>query len=137
MKHLYTAHVSVSSGRDGEARSSDGHLALRLGLPRELGGLGAAANPEQLFVAGYAACFASSVKAAAAGRALAVHGLRIDASGTLSLRDDGSYTVSSVALTVHADGLGEAGPAVIAEAHRICAYANATRGLVHSDIVLA
>lgn len=135
MKNLYTAQVHVSSGRDGAATSSDGRLDLRLGFPKELGGASDAANPEQLFVAGYAACFASSVKAAAARLSVPVSAVRIDAQGTLSLRDDGSYIVSHVALQVH--GVHERGDEVIAEARRICAYSNATRGNTVTDVTLA
>ena len=135
MKSLYTAHISVTGGRDGAATSSDGRLDLRLSFPKELGGAGDAANPEQLFVAGYAACFASSIKAAAARLSVPVSVLRIDAEGTLSLRDDGSYIVSHVALSVH--GVQERGDDVIAEAKRICAYSNATRGNTVTDVRLA
>ena len=135
MKHLYTAQVHVTSGRDGAATSSDGHLDLRLGFPRELGGAGDAANPEQLFAAGYAACFASSVKAAAARLSVPVTGVRVDAQATLSVRDDGSYLVSQVALRVH--GVAQRGEEVIAEARRICAYSNATRGHTATEVTLA
>jgi Ohr subfamily peroxiredoxin len=135
MKNLYTAQVHVTSGRDGAATSSDGRLDLRLGFPKELGGAGDAANPEQLFVAGYAACFASSVKGAASKLSVLVSDVRIDAQGTLSLREDGSYIVSHLALQVH--GLGERGDDVIKEAKRICAYSNATRGNTVTDVTLA
>lgn len=135
MKNLYTAHVQVTSGRDGTASSSDGRLDLRLGFPKELGGAGDAANPEQLFAAGYAACFASSVKAAAAKLQVPATGVRVDASATLSLRDDGSYLVSHVSLRVH--GLSERADDVIAEARRICAYSNAMRGNTATDVTLA
>jgi Ohr subfamily peroxiredoxin len=135
MKHLYTARVHVTGGRDGSAASSDGKLSVRLALPRALGGSGEGVNPEQLFVAGYAACFASSLKAAAAAAKLRVGGLAIDAEGVLSLRDDGSYIVSEVRLAVHSPELGGAA-AVIDEARRICAYTNATRGNVITEVVL-
>lgn len=135
MKNLYTARVHATSGRDGAATSSDGHLDLRLGFPKELGGAGDAANPEQLFVAGYATCFASSVKAAAAKLSVLISDVRIDATGTLSLRDDGSYIVSHVALRVH--GVQARGDEVINEAKRICAYSNATRGNTVTDVTLA
>ncbi len=128
MKNLYIAHVTVRSGRDGAATSSDGHLDIRLGFPRELGGAGDAANPEQLFAAGFAACFASSVKAAAKSLAVPVGAVEVAAHATLSVRDDGSYLVSHVTLSVKADGLADKGDAVLTEAKRICAYSNATRG---------
>ena len=134
MKDLYTARVTVTSGRDGGARSSDGRLELRLALPTELGGSGNASNPEQLFVAGYAACFASSIKAVAHARDLAIGQLTIDAEGVLTVRDDGSYIVSRVVPSV--DGAGPSGPAVIDEAKRVCAYSNATRGNVITEVIL-
>jgi Ohr subfamily peroxiredoxin len=137
MKNLYTAQVTVTSGRDGGAVSSDGKLAVNLGFPKELGGDGTAANPEQLFAAGYAACFASSIKGAAAASGLRVTQLSVDGAATLSLRDDGSYLVSHMTLTVHAEGLGDSAPKVIEEAKRICAYSNATRGNMVTDVVLA
>lgn len=135
MKNLYTAQVHVTSGRDGSATSSDGRLEMPLGFPKELGGSGHAANPEQLFVAGYAACFASSVKEAARKLSVPVAGVQIHAQGTLSLRDDGSFLVSHVALQVH--GVRERADEVLAEARRICAYSNATRGNTVTDVTLA
>lgn len=137
MKNLYTAQVKVTGGRDGSAVSSDGHLSIKLGFPKELGGAGDAANPEQLFVAGYAACFASTIKALAGGRAVKTGPIAIDAAGVLSARDDGTYLVSHVTLTVHAPELGAAGPGLIEDAKRYCAYSNATRGNVQTDVVLA
>lgn len=135
MKNLYTARVHVTGGRDGSATSSDGRLALRLGFPQELGGAGDATNPEQLFAAGYAACFASSVKAVAARLSVPVSDIHIDAEATLSLRDDGSYIVSHMSLRVH--GLRERADDVLAEAKRLCAYTNTTRGNTVTDVTLA
>lgn len=137
MKNLYTAHVHVTSGRDGKASSSDGRLSIALGWPKELGGDGQAANPEQLFAAGYAACFASSIKGAAAALKVPVAVVDVQASATLSLRDDGAYTVSGVELVVQAPSLGAQAAAVIEEAQRICAYSNATRGQVRTEVRLA
>jgi len=136
MKDLYTAHVTVTSGRDGSARSSDARLDLPLGFPKELGGDGAATNPEQLFAAGYAACFASSIKGAARALGVGVSLTSVSGEATLSLRDDGSYTVSQVQLTVRASGWGDDAQRVIDEAKRICAYSNATRGNVLTDVQL-
>jgi Ohr subfamily peroxiredoxin len=137
MKDLYTAHVTVTSGRDGSALSSDGRLDVRLGFPVELGGDGAAANPEQLFAAGYAACFASSIKAAARTLGVSVGSVSVDARATLAVDDAGAFIVRSVRLEVHAGNLDGRGEAVIAEAKRICAYSNATRGVVTTDVVQA
>lgn len=135
MKQLYVARVHVTSGRDGAATSDDGQLALRLGFPKELGGAGNAANPEQLFAAGFAACFASSVKAVAGRLSIPVSDISVDAEATLALRDDGSYIVSRVALRVH--GLHERADEVLAEAERLCAYTNTTRGNIAIDLAQA
>lgn len=135
MKNLYTAQVHVTGGRDGTATSSDGRLALKLGFPKELGGAGDAANPEQLLAAGYAACFASSLRAVATKLSVPVEDIHIDAQATLSLRDDGTYIVSHVALSVN--GLSERADEVLAEAKRVCAYTNTTRGNTVTDVTLA
>jgi len=137
MKKLYTAQVTVRSGRDGGAVSSDGQLDVRLGFPKELGGAGDATNPEQLFAAGFAACFASSVKAAAKSLAVPIDTVTVRAEATLSVREDGSYLVSHVKLAVQADGLEDRGDNVLTEAKRICAYSNATRGNTTVDATLA
>ena len=137
MKDLYQARITVTGGRDGNAISSDGKLQVQLGFPPELGGSGAAANPEQLFVAGYAACFASSLKSAAAAMKVPARDVRVEGAGTLSARDDGSFTLSRVELLVHAVDLGDSAEAVLAEAERICAYSNATRGNVLTTVALA
>jgi osmotically inducible protein OsmC len=137
MKNLYTAQVAVRSGRDGGATSSDGHLDVRLGFPKALGGTGDAANPEQLFAAGFAACFASSVKAAARALAVPLGEVNVQAEATLSVRDDGSYIVSHVRLAVQAEGLTDRAEDVLAEAKRICAYSNATSGNTTVDASLA
>ena len=71
-KVLYTAKAVANGGRDGGARSSDGLLDVRLAPPRELGGPGGATNPEQLFAAGYSACFLSALKHVAARQKIAV-----------------------------------------------------------------
>lgn len=136
MKTLYTARVQVTGGRDGGVTSSDGKLSVRLALPSELGGSGDATNPEQLFVAGYAACFASSLKAAAHSKNIPIGRIDIDGEGVLSVRDDGSYFVSRVVLAVDGEGLGPSAAAVVEEAKRICAYSNATRGNVNTEIDL-
>jgi Ohr subfamily peroxiredoxin len=137
MKPLYTSHVTVTAGRDGHARSHDGVLDLPLGWPRELGGAGTAANPEQLFVAGYAACFGSSIRTAAASRKVSLGPLRLETEATLAAHEDGSYHVTTVRFVVHAEGLAAHADAILTEAMRICAYSNATRGNVTLEVTVA
>ena len=71
-KVIYTAHATVTGGRDGRAVSSDHLLDLKLAAPKELGGMGGATNPEQLFAAGYAACFMGALKHVAGHQKVAV-----------------------------------------------------------------
>ncbi len=135
MPDLYTAHVHVSGGRNGHARADDGLLDLPLALPGALGGRGGASNPEQLFAAGFAACFTSSLEHAARQARLNPGTVTVDAAVTLTNAEDGTYGLK-VTLTPGLPGLDAAQrAAVIAEAERICAYSNATRGLVGLTIM--
>jgi Ohr subfamily peroxiredoxin len=130
MKDLYTARVHVSGGRDGAARSDDGKLDVALAMPAALGGSGAGANPEQLFAAGFAGCFTSSLKYVAQQRKLYAGAVEVDAIVTLVLKDDGGYGLKAL-LDVKAPGLSGADLEVVVEhAKRVCAYSNATRGNV-------
>jgi Ohr subfamily peroxiredoxin len=136
MKELYTTSVGVAGGRDGAARSDDGRLAVGMAMPKELGGTGAGTNPEQLFAAGFAGCFASSVRFAARQLGLDAGEVEVDARVTLAAHDDGRFGLEA-ALDVRAPGLaGGDLDAVMAEARRICAYANATGGNVETTYVV-
>jgi len=136
MKNLYTASVRVTGGRDGHASSADGQLDVALGFPRELGGNGQGVNPEQLFAAGFAACFTSSIKAAARGLSVRIGNVSVNGEAVLSVRDDGSYLVSAVTLRVYHEGDAALPEAVMREAERVCAYTNATRGNTAVTVVL-
>ncbi len=130
MKNLYTAQVHVTGGRDGRARAADGAFDLKLALPKTLGGSGDGANPEQLFAAGFAGCFTSSLRHAAQTLGLQPGAVAIDAETVLTVSDEGRYGLK-VTLAVATPDLSEADRArVLAEAERICAYTNATRGNV-------
>ncbi|MBI1186219.1 MAG: Ohr family peroxiredoxin [Alphaproteobacteria bacterium] len=137
MKDLYTARVHVVGGRDGAARSEDGRLDIAMALPAALGGSGAGANPEQLFAAGFAGCFASSLKHVANQRKLDLGALTIDAAVTLALRGDGGYGLKAT-LDIRASALNdEALTALIDDAKRVCAYTHATQGNVETDYRVA
>jgi lipoyl-dependent peroxiredoxin len=132
MKELYTAAVQVTGGRDGRAISSDGHLDIPLALPKAIGGSGEGANPELLFAAGFAACFASSIKFVAHQKNLDAGEVTVGADVILGLTESGTYGLKA-ALDVAVPGLSGANlETVIAEAKRICAYTNATRGQVET-----
>ncbi|MFG1809561.1 Ohr family peroxiredoxin [Streptomyces sp. NPDC049040] len=138
MKPTYTA-VATSSGRNGRAVTSDGLLDLQLAMPKELGGTGEGANPEQLFAAGYAACFAASLELVARGRKSDVEGLSVTAEVSLVPKSEGpGFTLASVlriALPAHL--AGAEGAALVEAAHQVCPYSSATRGNMPVELVVA
>ncbi|WP_396267361.1 organic hydroperoxide resistance protein [Ideonella sp.] len=137
-KVLYTAHATSTGGRTGTAKSDDGALSVTLSTPRELGGAGGAGtNPEQLFAAGYSACFIGAMKAVAAGQ-------------KIKLPDDVSISASvgigpitggfgiQVAMTITVPGMERAATeALVAAAHQVCPYSNATRGNIDVTLTVA
>ena len=130
MKTLYETTVRVTGGRDGRATSDDGRLAVALALPKTIGGSGEGSNPEQLFAAGLAACFNSSLRFAARSKGLDAGDVAVAATVGLTMSDAGTYGLAAM-LDVTLPGIDPAArPAVVAEAERICAYTNATRGNV-------
>jgi lipoyl-dependent peroxiredoxin len=131
MKALYTGIATVHGGREGHARSSDGILDVDLRMPKELGGPGGAGtNPEQLFAAGYAACFESALRLVARNKKVALTDVTMTGRVTFNATEDGKF-VLSVELHGKIDGLTkEEGMALMQAAHAVCPYSNATRGNV-------
>ncbi len=135
-KVLYTAQATVTGGRaDGRGKSSDGALDVVIRPPKELGGDGSGTNPEQLFAVGYAACFESALGVVARRERTEVGDVSIDSRVSLSPDADGSFKLG-VELDVTLPDVGEAATAVklVAAAHAVCPYSNATRGNI--DVVL-
>ncbi len=138
---VYTARASATGGRAGSARSDDGRLAVTLSTPKALGGDdGAGTNPEQMFAAGYAACFIGALKAVAGRRNVRLPGeVGIDAEvgiGPLSGKP-GAFGIA-VALTVKVPDLPRATvEELVAAAHEVCPYSNATRGNVEVRLHVA
>jgi lipoyl-dependent peroxiredoxin len=128
MKVLYTTQVTVTGGRDGHAMAADGRLDVTMAFPAELGGTGAGTNPEQLFAAGLAGCFTSSLVFAAKGMGLDASGALVSGQVGLTVDEAGAYGIAA-ALDVSLPGLsGPDRDRLIAEAGRICAYSNALAG---------
>lgn len=128
MNVLYKAVVTSTSGRDGRAVSSDANLDVKLSMPKELGGNGAAGtNPEQLFAAGYSACFLSALKFVAAQGKIAV---AADANVKAEVgigQIDGGFALD-VELFVSLPGTDKAvAQQLVDKAHQVCPYSNATR----------
>ena len=126
---IYTAvALATGDGRNGHAVSEDGILDLDLRVPKEMGGPGGATNPEELFAVGYAACFHSAMKFAAMGDKLNVDGSEVSASVSIGTIDNGGFGLA-VELDVHLPNLDKAAAeALVARAHEVCPYSNATRG---------
>ncbi|WP_367133407.1 organic hydroperoxide resistance protein [Saccharothrix sp. HUAS TT1] len=130
MQVLYTAEaVAVGDGRNGEVRSSDGVLDEQLATPKELGGTGGdKTNPEQLFAAGYAACFHSALKVAARQAKVSTGETTVTAKVDLGGDSKGGFQLA-VRLAVHVPGIDQdVADQLVEAAHRICPYSNATRG---------
>jgi Ohr subfamily peroxiredoxin len=131
MKIAYSTKATATGGRDGRAVTEDGKLDVKLTTPKELGGPGGdATNPEQLFAAGYSACFLSAIKYVAAQGKIA---LPADASVTASVgvgpRDDGRGFGLDVAIEIVLPGIErQVAEDLIARAHVVCPYSEATRG---------
>ena len=119
MDILYTATATATGdGRNGHATSDDGILDVDLRVPAELGGPGGATNPEQLFAAGYAACFHSAIKVVAGREKLDVTGTEVSATVGLGMNAEGGFNIA-VELDVHAPALDRAGAeALVVIGHR-------------------
>ena len=135
-KVAYQAHASATGGRDGHARSSDGLLDVKLGVPKEMGGPGGAVNPEQLFAAGYAACFLGAMKFVAGKQKLVVPA---DAAieSTIGIGPIPAGFGINAELKISLPGVDRAvAQKLIDDAHQVCPYSNATRGNIEVNLIL-
>jgi lipoyl-dependent peroxiredoxin len=132
---LYTAEATVTGGREGHGRTSDGRLDVDLDVPSEMGGTGGpGTNPEQLFAVGYAACFQSALLRIATGRKVDMSGSRITARVEIGLLKSGGFGLAA-ALDLEAPGISHAEAVELMEwAHEECPYSRATRGNI--DVTL-
>ena len=136
MSALYTA-IATSSGRDGRSVSSDKKLDVTLARPKELGGDGAGTNPEQLFAAGYSACFASALALVGAQQSIDVSESSVTAEVGLSPNGQGGFGLSVTLRVELPDGLAaDTGRALVEAAHQVCPYSNATRGNIPVELVI-
>jgi len=136
-KTIYSTSATVQGGRSGKVTSDDGRLALDLSVPTEIGGTGGAGtNPEQLFAAGYAACFQSAL--GLAGRRAHVDTSDSTITGTVGLQPNGSGGFKlAVTLAVTLPGVErEVGQKLLEQAHQVCPYSNAVRGNVDVQLSL-
>ncbi|MFE5923736.1 organic hydroperoxide resistance protein [Streptomyces sp. NPDC002285] len=136
MDALYTAVATATHGREGRAVSNDGKIDLQLAAPVELGGNGQGTNPEQLFAAGYAACFGSAL--GLVGRQAKVDVTDAAVTAEVGIGKQGEGFGLKVTLRVELpDTLDEAtGRKLVEQAHQVCPYSNATRGNIDVDLVI-
>lgn len=133
-KVLYTGQTLTTGGRDGAARSSDGRLDIRLSLP---GAPGEGTNPEQLFAAGWSACFIGAMQHAARARKIAVPAETSVAAEVDLLQSEGGFFLQA-RLVVSLPGLDrDVAQALVSAAHQTCPYSKATRGNIDVTISLA
>ncbi|MDG2530307.1 organic hydroperoxide resistance protein [Caulobacter endophyticus] len=133
MSTLYQTRATATGGREGTVRSNDGLLDVRLAMPKALGGKEDGTNPEQLFAAGYAACFQSAMAFVARQKRIPLTGSTVTGVVGLAAQEVGFKL--EVALDVETQGLSqEEAEALVATAHQVCPYSNATRGNI--DVAL-
>ena len=130
MNALYSTIVTAIGGRSGTVKSDDGLLEIELAMPNGLGGKGGATNPEQLFAAGYAACFGNAVIHVTRNKDRAIKDDDVEVAATVGLTPNGSGGFALlVALNVILTGVDQAtAEAIVEQAHQVCPYSNATRG---------
>lgn len=138
MRTLYQAEASATGGRNGHVRSSDGLVDFDLSIPKEMGGPGGAlTNPEQLFAAGYAACFDSALGFVAAQRKIKTGPTKIDVTVGIGQNESGGFGLQvRIAASIPDLPAAEA-KALLEQAHQVCPYSNAIRGNVPTELVLA
>lgn len=137
MKTLYKAQATATGGRNGQVKSSDDVLNLEVRMPKELGGTGGAfTNPEQLFAAGYSACFDSALNHVARMQKIAIKDTEVTATVGIGSVPSGGFGLE-VALEVKIPGVArEVAQKLLETAHQVCPYSNATRNNIEVSLTL-
>ncbi|MEU3824365.1 Ohr family peroxiredoxin [Streptomyces sp. SID486] len=136
MDALYTAVATATHGRDGRAVSSDGRIDLKLAPPAELGGNGEGTNPEQLFAAGYAACFGSALGLVGRQAKVDVSDAAVTAEVGIGKQGEGFGLKVTLRVELPDSVDQETGRKLVETAHQVCPYSNATRGNIDVDLVI-
>lgn len=136
MSALYATEARAVGGRAGHVETPDGLLSVDLALPKEMGGRGGATNPEQLFAAGYAACFENAVRYIAGQQKLLLKGAAVTVQVELHPRAEGGFQLG-VALDAETQGLDQkVADELVFTAHQVCPYSNAIRGNIDVAITV-
>ena len=138
MKTLYTTSaVATGDGRNGHVETTDGMLVSDVRVPTEMGGPGGATNPEQLFAAGYAACFHSALKLVAGAEGVDTTDTEVVADVSLGALANGGFGLAvGLEVTIPA-AEREVAEKIVARAHEVCPYSNATRGNIEVVLTVA
>ncbi|SHN45072.1 organic hydroperoxide resistance protein [Cryptosporangium aurantiacum] len=138
MSALYTAIATADgNGRNGHVRTSDSKLDVQLSFPKEMGGSGAGSNPEQLFAAGYAACFSSALGLIAGQRKIDASEAAVTAEVGLVAGENNAFGLAVTLRVELPESLqGEVGRELVEAAHQVCPYSNATRGNIPVELVV-
>ncbi|MEW2528588.1 MULTISPECIES: organic hydroperoxide resistance protein [unclassified Streptomyces] len=133
----YTAVATAENGRDGRVASDDGKLDVVVNPPKELGGSGAGTNPEQLFAAGYSACFQGALGVVARREKADISGSTVTAKVGIGQTESGGFGLE-VELVTSIPNVDEAtAKSLVEQAHQVCPYSNATRGNIKVELKLA
>jgi Ohr subfamily peroxiredoxin len=132
MKAVYTAHGSATGGREGQGRTDDGKVDVKLTLPKEMGGAGTGTNPEQLFSVGYSACYLGALKHVAGKEKIRISDdAKVSANVGIGERDDKQGFGLVVALQVSLPGVDKAkAEDLVKKAHVVCPYSHSIKGNV-------
>jgi len=138
MKNLYTAKSTSKGGRNGHVKSDDGIIDLDVTMPKSLGGDGATGtNPEQLFASGYSACFGSALGLVARKQNINPGPFNITGEVSLYATDGGGYKLGVKLVGAFPELDREKATALMAAAHQVCPYSNATRGNIEVELAVA
>lgn len=138
MDALYTAEaLATGAGRNGRVTTGEGRLDLELAVPQEMGGSGDGANPEQLFAAGYAACFHSALQSVARAQKVKIADSSVGARVKIGSNGDGGFGLAVQLEVVIPDLPHEQAQALADAAHEVCPYSNATRGNIDVAITVS
>ncbi|MBT2476398.1 organic hydroperoxide resistance protein [Microbacterium sp. ISL-103] len=137
MDALYTAEaLATGAGRNGRVTTGEGRLDLDLAIPKEMGGSGDGANPEQLFAAGYAACFHSALQTVARAQKVKITDSSVGARVQIGSNGDGGFGLAVQLEVVIPDLPHEQAQSLADAAHQVCPYSNATRGNIDVTITV-
>ncbi len=133
----YTAVATAENGRDGRVASDDGELDVVVNPPKEMGGSGAGTNPEQLFAAGYSACFQGALGVVARKENADISGSTVTAKVGIGQNESGGFGLE-VAITASIPNVDAAtAQSLVEKAHQVCPYSNATRGNIKVELAVA